>query len=540
MENNISTIITQQHSEYTKTNHPLFVGFMNVYYEYMQQRTKAMGLVQNRALDFDIDNTLELYISEFFKTYAEFLPRNPALSEQNFIKFLNDVYNAKGTEKSLKLIFRLLYNEEIQIRYPSEKILKASDGIWEFDNFITVINQFGSLPTDKCELLFTNKSGSYKFEVVKFEVVDSSRTRFYFKSYEKIIVDENQIINIVVNGELIYYGQVERSPSNIKIINRGKNWQKGQVIKIDGAVKDTILRVNSVDSIGGITDIEILEYGFPHENDQTSVVSPYTYKPISSLLDVTSNLISRNPDAYHHNVTVNDYIDGVTESLVGLSDVFTKNSYFLEDYVSSGYVGDTVISKSTTAPSNENLDFDYGLSIGEWLSSRSTLVYETNNIVKTKGRYKTENGQISNQEIKIQDNYYYQPFSYIVESTKDINDYKSLLNITHPAGTKLFANLIKTSELSVDASCSRTLSIETINLLDSVLLNIGQYKHYGKSLNDVLVIDSSVNVKSLNKNGLMDAVSIFDGDSQINYVTYNLDDYFEESYVATNILIEIG
>ena len=46
------------------------------------------------------------------------------------LKLINEFYRAKGTPNSLKFLFRALYNEEIDIYYPKEDILKASDGKW--------------------------------------------------------------------------------------------------------------------------------------------------------------------------------------------------------------------------------------------------------------------------------------------------------------------------------------------------------------------------------------------------------------------------
>lgn len=57
------------------------------------------------------------------------------------------------------------------------------------------------------------------------------------------------------------------------------------------------------------------------------------------------------------------------------------------------------------------------------------------------GRYLNDDGHISSYNF-LEDRDYYQIFSYVVKSTKSINSYKNaLMNLTHPAGMKLFGEV---------------------------------------------------------------------------------------------------
>jgi hypothetical protein len=139
MQNNISPIVTSWVPEYLRGESPIFVSFIDTYFKYAEQRTKSIGSINNRNLDTDIDETLDNYINEFYSTYGEYLSPDVAIDKRHFIKLLSLIYDNKGTKRALELIFKLLFNEDIQVSYPSEQILKSSDGNWELEKFVSVI-----------------------------------------------------------------------------------------------------------------------------------------------------------------------------------------------------------------------------------------------------------------------------------------------------------------------------------------------------------------------------------------------------------------
>jgi hypothetical protein len=76
------------------------------------------------------------------------------------------------------------------------------------------------------------------------------------------------------------------------------------------------------------------------------------------------------------------------------------------------------------------------------------------------GFYKSRNGFLSDNQ-KLQDGYYWQRYSYEVRSSIALNKYEDMLKqVVHVAGTKLFSNLIYTSDAStVVKTTSSTVSV---------------------------------------------------------------------------------
>jgi hypothetical protein len=533
MTNNISSFIESQIPEHLRASSPLFTGFMETYYKFVEQRANKSLYIQNVPTITDIDETPDEYILEFYKTYGHHIPIGVSLDSRNLIKLLNDVYVAKGTEKALKLIFRAIYNEEIKITYPSENILRASDGKWERESFITLDVLYGSIQNQNSKLEIRNSFGIYSITTTRVEYTTPSEIRCYFKSSSPI----KPIFGDAVNGcgddgVVNFSGKLKFSPSQLRVISGGNSWQRGQVIIIPGSVKNTIARITDINN-GAIEKIEILEYGYGHADGQTITISPYANKPMGSVIDMVSTLVSINPDVYHHTIGISDYTDGVYESVIGVSDSASKISYFLEDYVSANYSGYVVFSQSSTASEAITNIFDAGVTITEWISSRATIHYTHSLITNTKGYYSTDDGKLSNQEIKTQDSYFYQAFSYLVDSTRNMREYDTLLNITHPAGTKIFGNLIKENILTFDFGSSRNLSADTIYHLDISNAIDSSMLEFIKNIytDTVSLVDTKILVIG---KSLLDSTSLVDSTTMVATKYLNVDSV---SLVDTKILV---
>jgi hypothetical protein len=78
------------------------------------------------------------------------------------------------------------------------------------------------------------------------------------------------------------------------------------------------------------------------------------------------------------------------------------------------------------------------------------------------GYYANNNGLLSSNK-KLQDNFYYQDFSYVIKSSKSLDDYSDLMKkLIHPAGTKMFADaLMREIRSAVAGTTSEEIKYET-------------------------------------------------------------------------------
>ena len=134
-----SLLINRQVPEFVREEHPNFIAFLEAYYEFLEnkQGTKKNDLTTKaKELRYisDVDISIDDFQQNFFNTYASLVPQNVEVDKGILLKHILPLYLAKGSEKSFKLLFRLLFNEEVEIVKPKESILKASDGKWLIEN----------------------------------------------------------------------------------------------------------------------------------------------------------------------------------------------------------------------------------------------------------------------------------------------------------------------------------------------------------------------------------------------------------------------
>jgi len=63
---------------------------------------------------------------------------------------------------------------------------------------------------------------------------------------------------------------------------------------------------------------------------------------------------------------------------------------------------------------------------------------------------------------RLQDNFFYQVYSYVIRSETALQKYKQVVNdLLHPAGTKLFGEFTQSSNVSVGTSVASNVSTKT-------------------------------------------------------------------------------
>jgi len=129
--NYISTIVENQLPDFIRSEHPKFVALLKKYYEYLEQEGKTLNLAKNLYDYADVDSTRSDLIKYFKSKIIPNFPEETELSTPKLIKAARDFYDKKGTPDSFKFLFRALYNQDIDVYFPKEDILKASDGKWK-------------------------------------------------------------------------------------------------------------------------------------------------------------------------------------------------------------------------------------------------------------------------------------------------------------------------------------------------------------------------------------------------------------------------
>jgi len=174
-----------------------------------------------------ITNLSNLFLNEFLlKTKYQLTPGldsrsfDEGLNQNLFIKQAKDFYLSKGTPESFKILFKALYNEEVDVIKPKEYIFKPSDAQYRVTNSFVVEAISGdpeelvnaTLFQDEYETI--NKAYAPVAQVEKITSNDG-------KTYYKIGIDAGYSRDIRVDGSV--YGDFSIHPKSKLIKNVSAN-----------------------------------------------------------------------------------------------------------------------------------------------------------------------------------------------------------------------------------------------------------------------------------------------------------------------------
>ena len=95
-------------------------------------RPNPVSSIQQLLNYTNVDATLYTFLDRFRDSFLEGIIDNvdAGVDKRKLVKNIRDLYLAKGTKKGHELFFRLLLNEEPRISYPTDNMLRVSDGKW--------------------------------------------------------------------------------------------------------------------------------------------------------------------------------------------------------------------------------------------------------------------------------------------------------------------------------------------------------------------------------------------------------------------------
>ena len=416
---NISTLVSGQLPEFIREDYTTFVAFLEAYYEWLDTYTYDISTLHN------IDTTLDSFIQYFKNELALNFPAS--LSDDRFLlSKMKQIYSAKGTEASYRLLFRLLYDKEIDIKYPSQQMLKVSDGKWIQNKTIFVEVTYGSIDSivGQTVQVVTNNN--------KIDVFVDSYRLVQTNVYELFLTNDwTSTFNYgdSVSFKTLFVGVVKPVPSTVSILYAGTGFRVGQIYNIGS--NGAKIKITKVTATGGIKSCKIIEYGYGYTADFTTTLLA------SSLQSQTSsNYFTFNGTT----ATINDSIPQLDDS-----GTITRFNYTDATYVDTTYVGEaiTTFSDSVVITQSNTQQSDY-----------ATISVKLGSLAKYPGYYKNNDGFLDD-EMYIQDSKYYQVFSYVVQIDELFDQYKSTLkNLLHPSGMEVFGeytvNLVHDISLSIN------------------------------------------------------------------------------------------
>jgi len=464
----ISELVNSQLPEFIRSDYTTFVAFLEYYYKFLEQDQGALELVQNARQYSDIDKTTSSFVNYFLANYANDLPISLQVNKSLLIKKIEGLYKAKGSTLSIETLFKVLYDTVATTSHPYDYVLRPSDGSWNQRSSIRVLLTSGSIEgiTDRF-LTYSKNNIEYSAAILRVKSISSNLYEIFYNSRSNVPfeVDDDVVVNN--SAGTIFTGTIKPTTTSYEISFGGTGFRVGEIFNLTTGGVETLVRITRVGANGSIQALKFINFGYNYSSNFTITLS-------NSLGVATST-------KYFDTIT-----GGFQESftLVGSHTNINPNRYFDSDYVTPfNYTGNTFVSSTTTSQLITS-----ATTGGTSNPSDAILTFNVGAVARYPGEYSATQGFISEPDVRLQDQYLYQPFAYQVESELDISVFYDLVKkLVHQAGTNLFVNRALTSTASVSASVEVVSTKNVFTQLNSVFSTLdSKIYNFTKSLTDNL------------------------------------------------------
>ena len=282
-------------------------------------RPNPVSSIQQLLNYTNVDSTIFKFLDNFRDAFLEGVVDNLAdgVDKRKLIKNIRDLYVSKGTKKGHELFFRLLLNEDAVIEYPTDRMLRVSDGQWSVRDVMrakpvngntseligqtitgqtsfataivtsSVLFREASKDVVELELDPATITGTFQENETVFGVSTSTDQTVSFQPYS-VITDStvsnggayytaDQVVNISSTGSQTATAKVQTVSrgvvDEIIIDDAGQNYKVGDRLTLDNSNTDGVGAAAAVSVVGGGITPEsgsIIEYGM-EENDHITL-----------------------------------------------------------------------------------------------------------------------------------------------------------------------------------------------------------------------------------------------------------------------------
>jgi len=270
----VSVFVKSLFPEFVSEDHPAFIEFMEAYYSWLDSRGQPLHEARKLLENQDIDTVEEEYEEHLFNEFLSILPRSLVADRSIVLKNIKQFYGAKGTEKSFKFLFRILFNSDSYLYYPKVDILRTSDGKWIQNQTLRLTNVVGDVRRIRAQKIRGLKTNTVAF-VERFYGITFLATGAY-----ELVLNTASITGAFEPGETIVCSFQEdgntvtitgtASPlvAKIKVIKPGRGYKLGDLLKIQDAFGEgAIIRASEVDDNGSIIACNVKEYGIGYNTN---------------------------------------------------------------------------------------------------------------------------------------------------------------------------------------------------------------------------------------------------------------------------------
>jgi hypothetical protein len=481
--------IPGQLSSHINEEYPLFVEFLSGYYEWLEGTDSPYYQLRNHLSALDLKESLDGYATHLKNEYLSTIPEKVLADKEILIKHSKQFFQSLGSEKSFQFLFKILYNEDIELYYPKNDILRASNATW----------------IDNENLMYVSNSGN----VNNFLYRRITQTREPFPGvFEYATATVNRIINRYANkfnfAELYLNDIVGTFDLNYPVV-------------VDNITEWILPIADGVEVISPGLNYTV-DNNLTYAGDSTFDITVQATGPGSVDTRYTTIMTASDLTVKVGGVEITGYTyDG---KMLAHASILQGSTVTISFPVYAGFLSIDRVGALGQIVDVNLIDTPFGIVTPQLYTSADGGSGGSIRIIpaltkRIEGYFLDNESFLSTNKV-LQDSEYYQDYSYVIKAGIGVDRYRDVvMNVLHPAGLKMYGevNIIEFIKLIIrDANFTVTVNfMGEISFQSSVFLynrvgfvqdfmyaeTEGTYKT--NDFKDIVIADVFEGVKPLNR-----------------------------------------
>ena len=265
MNDKISVLVKEHFPTFYQESGPIFSAFIEAYYEYLEQTDQTIDFSRNLLSYQDLDTTTAEFLEQFKKLYLDQLPGLIKADDRLTIKHIMDYYRSKGSERSIQLLFRILFDEAATVNKPGLDVIKPSTSEFRLPRYIEVyapeINNLIAL--EGLEIVGATSGAKGFVESISTNIIGGARVHIVQLSNLRGNFLRGEIIAKSSDGLMEDMPVVTGSLSSVDITLGGQDFIKGDEFEVIADVgKQGKVRATAIDNATGLIEYQLSNGGF--------------------------------------------------------------------------------------------------------------------------------------------------------------------------------------------------------------------------------------------------------------------------------------
>lgn len=316
----------------------MFKRFLELYYVWLEDESKGNTVfhIMNSAKYRDVDETLDPFIRLFKQELLPYFPENSELDLVKILKGAREFYVKKGSEESVKWLFRVLFGQDVEVYYPKKQILIASDGKWKLPQAFQLTLSDANLSINPLLLKKHKGTGSVSKATAIIESANKTVDRTFgneilelyvsnvfreFTSGENLEIpytDENGVEQLFVERIIGSISSIQVDATYAADPRRGLSYNVGDPVIVFGGLASTAQANDAVGVVGNVTQgsVESLTVAFPG----------YGYRTYYNTEAIVYRSVGDDPNA---NLSTDVRVTGITTA----NSTLATNDRFVESII---------------------------------------------------------------------------------------------------------------------------------------------------------------------------------------------------------------